>query len=188
MSYGPTTHLPADPEPAPLAVPYATPYFASDAAPYADQFRRRGVGILVLDFCLASLAGTLLAAVPGTILLLQPHHDSFGFEIVFLFGLVIAGVVMNVLNVPAVLAGAYLLRLYCGGAVVVRRRWITAVAGMCSPYLSMAVVFILSEYLGLGRVFHSAVIHFSSLVLCAMITPVALGFALVRPQRDALYR
>jgi hypothetical protein len=79
------------------------------------------------------------------------------------------------------------VRLCRGGPVVVRRRWMTALAGALSPFLSL-FFFLLCAYLPILYVFRSAALRMSLMVLAAAIPPAGLGCALVKPRRFALHR
>ena len=181
MPYGPVADAPAVPE-----GPFALPYAASDsgAGDCAEPFLQRGLGFLVLDFCLGSGAATLALLVPGLFLL--PRGRSGGVDPLALVRLVGAVVVVNVSNAAAVLAGAYVVRLCGGGPVVVRRRWMTALAGALSPFLSL-FFFLLCAYLPILYVFRWAALRTALMVLAAAIPPAGLGCVLMKPWRVDLH-
>jgi len=178
MPYGPLAETPALPE-GPFSLPYAACDLGAGAS--AEHSRHRGLGFLVLDFCLGSGAGTLALLVPGLFLL--PRGRSGGLDPLALVRLLGAVVAVNAFNAPAVLAGAYVVRLCRGGPVVVRRRWMTALAGALSPFLSL-FVFLLCAYLPILYVFRWPALRVALMVLAAAVPPTALGCALVKPRRD----
>src|SRR5688572_29058031 len=120
--------------------PPPIPHTLSYAAPFARPVGRHGIGVLVWDFFCGSFLMTVIVVGGFTAWALsQGGRDSAGFEVIFVVIAILGGIVVNAANLPAVLAGALIAKRYAyrSASVVVRFRWLTRVAGMASPWLSL---------------------------------------------------